>query len=222
MKKDLRAHRSRKIATFVAAVVTAIIAACSSAAAPTVDLATRSIDPALDQAVAKASALASALPHSYVAQGLLRRRPLARAITVTRVISNDDGGTIQISEADFQLEIPKGALGVPSMTISVTALPGAAVAYEFEPHGVQFAAPLSFVQQLTHTNLHSVTLPAGFEQEISGTYFSDGSLIDPATGIAVVSESTPAEVSGSITDGRLVFPIWHFSGYMASTGRTRR
>jgi hypothetical protein len=221
MKKDLRASRSRKIATFVAAVVTAILAACSSAAAPTVDLADRSLDPAVDQAVAKATALAAALPESYVAQGLLRERPLSRSITVTKLISDDEGGTIQISEADFRLEIPKGALGVASMTISVTALPGAAVAYNFEPHGVQFVAPLKFVQRLTHTNLHSVKLPADFQADVSGAYFSDASLIDPATGIAVVSESTPAEVTGSLNDGKLAFPVWHFSGYMASTGRGR-
>lgn len=221
MKKDLRASRSRKIATFVAAVVTAILAACSSAAAPTVDLADRSIDPGVDQAVARASALAAALPQSYVAQGLLRERPLGRSVTVTKTISDDEGGTIQISEADFRLEIPKGALGMPSMTISVTALPGAAVAYTFQPHGVHFVAPLSFVQQLTHTNLHAVKLPTDFQQDISGAYFTDASLIDPATGIAVVSESTPAEVTGSFSNGKLVFPIWHFSGYMASTGRGR-
>jgi len=222
MKKDLRASRTRKVATFVAAVVTAILAACSGAAAPTVDLADRSIDPAVDQAVIKARALSAELPQSYVAQGLLRERPLSRSVTVTKVISNDNGGTIEIPAADFELEIPKGALSAPSMTISVTALPGAAVAYNFEPHGTQFLVPLEFVQRLTHTNLHSLKLPSDFQQDVSGVYFSDESLIDPATGIAVVSESTPADVAGSLANGRLTFPVWHFSGYMASTGRSRK
>ena len=124
MKKDLRSSRSRLLATIAVAVVTAIIAACSDAAAPSApSVADRDVSPEIQQAVAKASALAATLPESYVTQGLLREKPLARAVTVTKVIKSD-GGTVDISDADFQLRIPRGAFVGSSMTFTVTALPG--------------------------------------------------------------------------------------------------
>jgi hypothetical protein len=216
MKKDPRPSRSRQTATFAAAIITAILAACSSAAAPSIESPDRSVDPSAAQALARAKAMSATLPSSYVAQGVLRERPLTRAIAVTQVISNS-GGTIDIPEADFRLEVPSGAFTEPTMTITVTALAGVAAAYDFEPHGTTFLAPLKFVQGLSHTNFHRARARDGFQPE--GAYFADASLVDPTTGIAVVSEVTPADVL--LSNDQLTFPVWHFSGYMASTGRHR-
>ncbi len=219
MKKDLRSSRSRLLATIAVAVVTVIIAACSDAAAPSApSVADRDVSPEIQQAVAKASALAATLPESYVTQGLLREKALERAVTVTKVIKND-GGSIDVPGTDFQLRIPRGAFVGSSMTFTVTALPGVAVAYDFEPRGAHFIVPLTFVQKLGHTNLKDAKLPPGFEHKLSGAYFTDASMIDAQTGIAVVAELLPADVDATWSGDQLTFPIWHFSGYMASTGR---
>jgi hypothetical protein len=219
MKKDLRVSRSRKLATVAVAIITAIIAACSDAAAPSAPVtANRDLSPEIEQAVAKASARSAQLPESYLTQGLLRERPLSAPVTVSKVIKWK-GGVISVPGTDFSLVIPRGAFLGESMRISVTAWPGATVAYEFEPHGTQFLAPLTFVQRLGHTNLHHAKIPPGWEHKLSGAYFTDASMIDSETGVAVVSELLPADVVGTWTGDALTFPIWHFSGYMASTGR---
>jgi hypothetical protein len=219
MKKDLRGLRTRHLATVAVAVVTAIIAACSDAATPLApQAADRDMSPEVQQALSRASSKQASLPESYVTQGLLREEPLATAITVTKTIKSD-GGSIDIPSLGFTLHVPRGAFAGRSMTFTVTALPGAAVAYEFEPRGMHFLEPLTFEQKLGHTNLQHVKLPHGFEHEVSGAYFTDPSMIDPETGIAVVSELLPADVEGTWSGDKLTFPIWHFSGYMASTGR---
>ncbi|HEY4132939.1 MAG TPA: hypothetical protein VGM50_20155 [Gemmatimonadaceae bacterium] len=218
MKKDLRLSRSRQIATAVVAVVTAILAACSDAAAPVAPSANRSVDTTAEESFAKIKSLADLIPDSYIAQGLLRNDALDAAITVTKSIKSS-GGTIDVPGADFQLVVPKGAFLSPSMTFTVTALPGSAVAYNFEPHGSTFLVPLQFVQKLGHTNLKGAKLLPGFHPEISGAYFTDPSMIDTQTGLALVAELLPADVDASIVGNKLTFPIWHFSGYMASTGR---
>ena len=219
MKKDLRASRSRQFATIAVAVVTAILAACSDAASPSAPIsADRSMAPEVEQALSRARTFAASLPESYIAQGLLREKPLSRPITVTKVIRHR-GGTIDVPGTDFQLRIPRGAFSGPSMTFTVTALPGAAVAYDFEPHGSQFLVPLQFVQKLGHTNLKGIRVASGFQPEVSGAYFTDASMIDPTTGIAVVTEVLPADIAATWAGETLTFPIRHFSGYMASTGR---
>jgi len=219
MKKDLRASRSRHLTVLAVAVVTAIIAACSDAAAPSApSVSDRDMSPEVEQALAKANSQSADIPESFVAQGLLRERPLTHAVTVTRVVRND-GGSIDVPGTDFQLRIPRGAFVGRSMTFTITALPGAAVAYEFQPAGTHFLVPLTFVQKLGHTNLDHAKLPPGFERKVSGAYFTDASMIDPQTGLAVVAELLPAEIDATWSGNQLTFPIWHFSGYMASTGR---
>jgi hypothetical protein len=220
MKKDLRAPRSRKLATMAVAAITAIIAACSDVAAPSApSVVDRDLSPQIEQAVAKASAKASTLPESYVAQGLLREKRLTRPVTVSKVIRSRNGGSIDVPGTDFELRVPRGAFVGSTMTFTVTALPGAAVAYEFEPHGEHFLVPLLFVQKLGHTNLHGAKIPPGFEHKLTGAYFTDRSMIDPETGVAVIAEVLPADVFSTWSGDVLTFPIWHFSGYMASTGR---
>lgn len=217
MKKDLRASRSKQIAIGVVALLTAILAACSNAAAPSVTTPESSVDPAVEQALAKAKAISGSLPQSFIAQGVLRDRPLSAPVIVSRVITSN-GGTIDIPSADFQLQIPKGAIK-DSMTIEVTALAGSVVAYDFEPRGATFAAPLKFVQRLAHTNLRATARANDSEPEVGGAIFADPSMFDDVTGIGVGTEHVPAEVHGSVNGNLLSFMIWNFSGYMASTGR---
>jgi hypothetical protein len=152
--------------------------------------------------VANARTLSSNVPESFAAQGLLRDRPLPSAVTVAKVISSE-GGEIEIPAADFELQIPPGALAAP-LTITVTALAGAAIAYDFEPHDATFAAPLTFVQRLNHTH---------------DADFIDPGAIHPATGTAIAPDSVGSQPTRSLNGNLLSFMIWRFSGYMASTGR---
>jgi hypothetical protein len=146
----------------------------------------------------------------------LREKPLPNPVVVTKVIPSG-GGSIDVPGTDFQLQVPKGAFDGKQMAITVKALPGYAVAYDFEPHGAVFNVPLKFVQHLGHTNLKGIQPPAGFTQQLSGAYFPHANLVDPVTGIAVVTELLSAQVTWA--GDQMTFPIWHFSGYMVSTGR---
>jgi hypothetical protein len=80
-----------------------------------------------------------------------------------------------------------------------------------------FNAPLKFVQKLGHTNLKGVKPPPGFDNQWAGAYFPKANLVDPTTGIAVVTELLSTDVNWA--GDQITFPIWHFSGYMVSTGR---
>ncbi len=143
--------------------------------------------------------------------GLMRDNPLRAAIVRSAVITQKDGGTIKIDGTGFELNIPKGAIPVASMTITVTALPGAMVAYDFQPHGTKFLLPLSIRQDLNGSNWNHL----GFQGVVKGGYFKDISQLDMSSCTALLDETFPVTVSSS----RLSFNIMHFSGYMVATGR---
>ena len=54
--------------------------------------------------------------------------------------------------------VPRGALA-QTTTITMTARAGTVVAYDFAPHGITFAKPLVFQQQLRGTNASLLTAP---------------------------------------------------------------
>lgn len=216
MPKDQRSlARIQRMAVVVAAGVTAILGACSDAAAPTASAAEKEVA----RAVISAKRIAASLPEGVVAQGLLRNRPLLSTISVTKEISNN-GGTIDVPEAGFELVVPAGAFAAPRMMITVRALEGATVAYDFEPRDAVFLTPLRFVQKTAHTNLGTATVPPGFAPQLSGAYFPNGSMIDPLTGVAVVTEILSPSQGFEYDGSQIAFDVWHFSGYMISTGYT--
>ena len=89
--------------------------------------------------------------------GLQRTTPLAAPITVSKVIGAD-GGTLSIPEAGVTVTVPRGALA-QTTTITMTARAGSLVAYDFAPHGITFAKPLVFSQQLRGTNASLLSAP---------------------------------------------------------------
>src|SRR4051812_36734476 len=91
-------------------------------------------------------------------QALLREKSLKSAVVVTKTISNG-GGSIDIPGTDFKIEIPKGAFAAKSMTFTLTAYAGSAVAYDFQPHGTVFLKPLRAEQKLDHTSWKNLKLP---------------------------------------------------------------
>ena len=140
--------------------------------------------------------------------GLQRTQALAAPITVTKAIG-PDGGTLAIPQAGVTVTVPRGALAATT-TITMTARAGSLVAYDFAPHGITFAKPLVFSQQLRGTN--ATLLSAPFLQL---GYYQDASLLTKTGGL--VSELLGGAVNTLTWTFTSTIP--HFSGYMVSCGR---
>lgn len=141
-------------------------------------------------------------------RGVTRAMPLAKDVSVSAVIDKA-GGTLSIPEAGLTLVVPPGAVSSKTAFVA-TALAGNLVAYEFEPHGTRFAVPLQFQQDLKKVSLvGALTSPL-----MRGAYFTDEGKLDQKTGLAFVTELLPATVD--LLEGRVAFPVNHFSGYLVS------
>jgi hypothetical protein len=141
-------------------------------------------------------------------RGVTRNASLQQDISVSAVIGKA-GGTLSIPEAGLTLVVPPGAVA-SNTTFTATALAGRLVAYEFEPHGTTFAVPLKFSQDLRKVSLlGALTSPL-----MDGAYFTDRDNLNQTLGIAAVSELVPATID--LLQGRVAFPIKHFSGYLVS------
>jgi hypothetical protein len=140
--------------------------------------------------------------------GLQRTTPLAAPITVTKSI-DASGGTLSIPQAGVTVVVPQGALAKPT-TITMTARAGTLVAYDFAPHGITFAKPLVFTQQLRGTNASILTAPF-----LRLGYYKDASLLTKVGGL--VSELLGGVVN--LTSWTFSANIQHFSGYMVTCGR---
>ena len=138
---------------------------------------------------------------------LQRLVPLLSDVTRSAVIGAD-GGSIEIPEAGFRLDVPKNALDVPTV-ITVTAVQGSATAYEFEPQGIVLNKRLLFTQDLSVTSALSNLLGTQF----TGAYFTSRDDIFP-TGTAAVHELLPTRVDPFALT--VQFPIRHFSGYLVA------
>jgi hypothetical protein len=114
------------------------------------------------------------------------------------------GGKIAIPQTGFEVMIPRGALKT-EVTITVTALAGTAVAYDFQPHGIKFRKPLQFRQHFLYTE--------GWWNTLGGGYFKSSSQVDTESNTAKLDEEMPASMT---QDGWIIFDIWHFSGYLVS------
>lgn len=143
--------------------------------------------------------------------GLQRTTPLAVPITVRRTIGAE-GGTIAIPQAGVSVTVPRGALA-KATTITMTARAGTLVAYDFAPHGITFAKPLVFTQQLGGTNASLLTAPL-----LRLGYYKDASLLTK-TG-ALVSELLGGVVN--VASWTFTSSIHHFSGYIVTCGRGGR
>ena len=117
-----------------------------------------------------------------------------------------DGGVIEIPETGFRLDVPKNALMAPTL-ITVTAVQGSTVAYEFEPHGLTLNKRLVVTQSLGLTSIVSNLLGRSF----TGAYFTSRDDLHP-DGTAFVHELEPTSVDLFSLTAR--FSIGHFSGYL--------
>jgi len=140
---------------------------------------------------------------------LLRNTPLPADVSASTLVGTL-GGSISIPSAGLNIVIPPLAVA-PGTRISVRALAGSNVAYEFEPHGIRFNVPLVATQNLRGTQAQS----GGLINPLSlfAGYFPD------ATQPTSISELLNVNVS--LLSQTSVFSIWHFSGYIIATGRAQ-
>jgi len=140
-----------------------------------------------------------------------RNTPLATSLSATKTIGVL-GGTISIPAAGITVVVPALALS-SSTQITVTAVAGNQVAYEFAPHGITFNVPLVVTQSLVGTSAQGTLLSV-----LKAGYFQNLTDLNPTNGTGVVSELLNASVGvGGLTT---VFPVYHFSGYLVATGLT--
>ena len=104
--------------------------------------------------------------------------------------------------------IPALALS-STKTISVTALAGNQVAYEFSPHGTTFNVPLVMLQDLSNTQAQNGGLVNPLTLSLG--YFPNSSTPTTVTELLSVSVNLLSQTAAA--------SIWHFSGYIVATGR---
>lgn len=155
---------------------------------------------------------------TYGDTALILRRvtPLAQNLSASAVIG-PLGGSIKIDSAGVKIDIPAGALS-GSTTITMTALAGPNVAYEFQPHGLVFAQPVKVQQDLRVT--WAGTNPALLNTAHGGYYDNslDSSLVDPLNALILLKEHELGYLDANKT--QLKFYIGHFSGYVVTSGRS--
>jgi hypothetical protein len=122
------------------------------------------------------------------------------------------GGTVSANRtAGLSITVPPGALS-QTTRITVTVKAGNVYNYQFQPEGLQFAAPVVVTQDVSDNSLISSLLGGvlGSNKVAKGAYYSASTLqYDPKTGQATVNELEPT-ITGA---GLLSFQIKHFSGY---------
>ncbi|HEX8245798.1 MAG TPA: hypothetical protein VF541_19955 [Longimicrobium sp.] len=143
---------------------------------------------------------------------LQRTVPLAAPISASAVIGRG-GGTISIPAAGFSISFPANSIqgGKPTL-ITVTALPGSNVAYEFQPEGLVFHNDPMITQDLKVT---AVFGDPSLRNSLEGAYFPDTTYL--GNGTARIRETRPTVVD--VNGWRMKWNVHHFSGYLASTGR---
>src|SRR5581483_2669690 len=139
--------------------------------------------------------------------GLQRTKPLTSNVTASATIGVL-GGVLSIPSAGIVVVVPPAAVLSP-IKMSVTALAGSNVAYQFEPHGTKFLVPLVVTQNLTNTQAASGLV--SLNQLFVG-YFPDNN------NILNVSELLNLNVN--LLNMTAVFTVTHFSGYIIASGRS--
>jgi hypothetical protein len=147
-----------------------------------------------------------------------RNTPLAAPISASATIGLL-GGQINLPGAGLKVVVP--ALSLTKATkITVTAVAGSQVAYEFEPHGTRFLVPLIVTQDLSKTSAANSggLLNSLLSGGIFAGYFGSLSDLNKPDGTALVSELLGVVLNLSTKSA--TFTVFHFSGYLVATGES--
>jgi len=199
--------RVRSLAAVVSMVAVSVtLAACGAtdSTAPTTPAA--SAMKAAPADAANANLLTTLLGGAQTITPVHRDAPLAKSITVSKNIGIL-GGTIAIPEAGVSIVVPPLAMA-STKTISVTAMAGDKVAYEFAPHGLKFLLPLVMTQNMSKTDASGGLLGL---LDLKVGYFPDSS--KPTS----VTELLGVQVN--VLNQTAITTLWHFSGYIFAGGR---
>jgi hypothetical protein len=138
---------------------------------------------------------------------LLRNAPLAQSLSASATVG-PLGGTLSLPGAGLLVVIPPLALST-RQTITVTAVAGSNVEYEFAPHGLKFNLPLVVTQNLGVTQASSNGLVSPLS--LFAGYYPD------STKPTSITESLNVNVN--LLNQIATFTVWHFSGYILASGR---
>jgi hypothetical protein len=201
--------RTRRIARVATAL--GIAAAAGGLAACAAD---RTVAPATTQAFQPGAH--RDLGSTTISVGALTRTTALPADTTIYITVTPNGGGGSIQSAGLSVTFPKGFVSQPT-TFWVTAKAGSVVAYDFGPSGT-FSAPVAITQKLQGTNAFQLGTGAyAGAVALQGAYVQDWSQVSQSTGTASVNELESSSVN--VNGNTLSFNVWHFSGYMVSTGR---
>jgi hypothetical protein len=188
-------RRSTKTTILAAAVTVALVTACGTDT-------TEPVSPPFTAASAAVSARGLTAQLAAHVRPLSRPTALANDLTVSKSIGIL-GGTLTVPGAGVTVIVPPGAV-LQTTTISMTARRGQNFAYDFAPHGLVFALPLTIIQDVKGaknvTNPLSVTLG----------YYPN------SLDVTSVTEMMPV-IYDPFT-GKAVSTIRHFSGYIFAGG----
>jgi hypothetical protein len=149
---------------------------------------------------------------AVTAVGLTRDVALGSNVTVSFVVPKS-GGSYHVPGTGLRVTVPANAFRGKELKITVTALAGSMVAYNFEPHGTVFNNALLLTQDMRGTNYWHLDNPGTVE----AGYFADPSQIVESQNLARINEFLP--VTKDVVGNKLAFSVKHFSGYMVSSGR---
>ena len=204
LASSLPRRAARYTMTLGAALAALLTAACADA--PTA--------PAAARGPASLAYVAAPTPTNGTALGVARTTALPQAVSASATITRRSGGTLALPGTGLRVVVPANAIAEDQLTITVTAPAGRAVAYEFGPHGTRFSAPLTVEQDYRGLAVSGSTdLGALYVG-----YFATPEAFDAATGTATVSEEIPVRIDAKRSTAS--FQVWHFSGYMLSSGKT--
>jgi hypothetical protein len=144
---------------------------------------------------------------STTVTALQRTKPLAKPISASAYIGAL-GGKLAIPDAGIIVVVPPLAL-TSTKLVTVTALAGSNVAYEFAPHGTTFLVPLVVTQDLRNTEARSGGLINPLSLFVG--YFPDDKNILSVTELLNLNVNLLSQTA--------VFTVTHFSGYIVASGR---
>jgi hypothetical protein len=161
-------------------------------------------------AVAGPGAARSLLSSPATVQVVTRNAPLADELSNSTTVGIF-GGSLSLPGTGLRIVVPPFAVTSPTR-ITVTAVAGSQVAYEFEPHGIHFLAPLVVTQDLAGTSAYNNGL---LQRGIVAGYFANVTDLNPDAGTALVSELLSTSLS--LLNHNATFAVFHFSGYLVAT-----
>jgi hypothetical protein len=202
-------HSHVRVLIVLTFVVGGVVACASSDTPVTTMRLTGPPTPTFDRIKATDSTLAETdEEYSDAAPVITRTVPLAADLSATATIGKA-GGELRIDGAGVKVVFPAGALRT-STTITMKALAGGVVAYDFQPHGTQFYLPVMIQQDVGGTSAATETQ----SRLMYGGYFGtslDSSFVDASKTRVKVLQTQLGYLD--VSKKQIKIFVGHFSGY---------